>query len=942
MTKLLHIIDGSGYIFRAYYAIRALSTGGGEPTNAVYGFTTMIEKALREEQPKYIAITFDTGHPTFRRELYGDYKANRSAPPEDLPRQIPRIHQVTDGFRLRKFMVSGFEADDVIATLTRRALEDGFDVRIITGDKDLMQLVGDRVQMYEPMKGQRFDEKDVVEKWGVKPAQLRDLLALCGDASDNIPGVHGIGPKTAAKLLADHGDLEAVLKAAVDGKIKGKNGQSLVDRAADARLSQKLVQLDDHVPLEVSIEELRYPGPDRAALKKLFIELEFRRLIPQVEDVAAQVAAAAAADGVALPAEHAPPESAADQTAEQAAEAPEAPAPKKRAGAGVALGSKIDRDLYPVVTTSDGLHELVRTLAIAPRVALAVETSTPRTVDADVLGLAFAWERGRAAYVPIAHRYLGCPKQLPLDDVLTALRPVLRDSAVPKVSVELKACVELFERYGVPVEGLAFDSTIASFLLEPDEVTHGAVSVARRFLAHEALERQPLLSHEKSKITFDQVAVESAAKYVAEKAEIAWRAVDAMKAELDDADVMNVLKDVELPLVPVLSRMELAGVRIDVSQLDEMSVHFAGELERLEKACYEAAGKEFNIGSPKQLQKILFEELELKVVKRTKTGPSTDASVLEVLADSHPLPQAILDQRQVQKLKSTYVDALPKMVSEKTGRVHTTFSQSNAATGRLSSTDPNLQNIPIRSETGRKLRKVFIADPGNLLISVDYSQVELRVLAHFSEDEILMDAFTRGIDVHTRTAAALFQIDPSEVNREQRTQAKAVNFGVLYGMGPVRLARDLKIPRRTASKFVDDYFDRQKGVKKYIEDTLAFAREHGYVRTLLGRRRQLSDINSSNRGARAAAERVAVNTPIQGSAADLIKLAMIRLDARLCEEQVPARLLLQVHDELLVETRAAEVEAVAALVKRDMENVYPLKVPLLAEAHWGTTWDEAH
>ncbi|MCK6546710.1 DNA polymerase I [Myxococcota bacterium] len=940
MTKLLHIIDGSGYIFRAYYAIRALSTGGGEPTNAVYGFTTMIEKALREEQPKYIAITFDTGHPTFRRELYGDYKANRSAPPEDLPRQIPRIHQVTDGFRLKKFMVSGFEADDVIATLTRRALEEGFDVRIITGDKDLMQLVGDRVQLWEPMKGQRFDEKEVVEKWGVKPTMLRDLLALCGDSSDNIPGVPGIGPKTAAKLLADHGDLEGVLKAAADGKIKGKNGQSLVDKAADARLSQKLVQLDDHVPLEVGLEDLRYPGPDRAALKKLFIELEFRRLIPQVEDVAAQVAAAAVAEGRPVP-QDSVDEPAANEEDAEPAPVDEGERPSKTR-AGVALGSKIDRALYSVITTSAELHELVRTLAIAPRVALAVETSTPRTVDADVLGLAFAWERNKAAYVPIAHRYIGCPKQLAMDEVLAALRPVLEDGAVPKVSVELKACVELFERFGVSVQGLAFDSTIASFLLEPDEVTHGAVSVARRFLAHEALEKQQLLSHEKVKISFDQVAVEAAAGYVAEKAEIAWRAVDAMRAELEEADVSNVLSDVELPLVPVLGRMELAGVRIDVSQLDEMSAHFAIELERLEKACYEAAGKEFNIGSPKQLQKILFEELELKVVKRTKTGPSTDASVLEVLADSHPLPQAILDHRQVQKLKSTYVDALPKMVSEKTGRVHTTFSQSNAATGRLSSTDPNLQNIPIRSETGRKLRKVFVADPGNLLISVDYSQVELRVLAHFSEDEILMDAFTRGIDVHTRTAAALFQIDPAEVNREQRTQAKAVNFGVLYGMGPVRLARDLKIPRRTASKFVDDYFERQKGVKKYIEDTLEFARKHGYVRTLLGRRRLLADINSANRGARAAAERVAINTPIQGSAADLIKLAMIRLDARLREEQVPARLLLQVHDELLVETNAADVERVAALVKRDMENVYPLKVPLLAEAHWGPTWDEAH
>jgi DNA polymerase-1 len=910
--KVVHIIDGSGYIFRAYYAIRALSTVGGEPTNAVYGFTTMIEKALREEKPEYIAITFDTGTPTFRREVYSEYKANRGPPPEDLPRQIPRIHQITEAFQIKKFHVGGFEADDVIATLTKRALEQGFDVELITGDKDLMQLVSDRVRMYEPMRGGRFGPKEVEEKFGVPPEKLLDLFALCGDTSDNIPGVKGIGPKTAAKLLIDHGDLEHVLSAAKEGKVKGKISESIVQHADDARLSKMLCTLKVDVPVESTIEDLKYNGPDRSKLRSLFVELEFRRLIPNLDQA------------------HASEEEEAGGGEEgdegDAVEQPSRVAPGQ---------TPIVFDAYQTILTADALSSYVKTLAEAARTSFAIELSSPRIADAEVIGLAFATERGKAAYIPIAHRYLGVPQQLPLSDVLGALRPVLENREIQKVSAESKTGVGILLRHGIHLQNLAFDTTIASYLLEPDDTGHSASFVSRRYLGHEPIERAP-------KLVFDQLSLDEARNLACERAEIAWRATDAMQAYLEQAEVLHVLKDVELPLVPVLARMELAGIRIDVSALSGMSSKFAEELVRLEKACYEAAGKEFNIGSPKQLQKILFEELGLKVVKRTKTGPSTDASVLEVLAADHGLPQAILECREVQKLKSTYVDALPKMVSMKTGRVHTTFSQTVAATGRLSSTDPNLQNIPIRSDLGRTLRKVFIADPGNVLISVDYSQIELRVLAHFSEDPILMDAFTRGIDVHTRTAAALFDIDPKDVNREQRTQAKAVNFGVLYGMGPVRLARDLKIPRRTASKFVEDYFARQPGVKKYVDDTLDFARQHGFVRTLLGRRRIIADINSSNRGARAQAERIAVNTPIQGSSADLIKLAMIRLDAVLAESNLDAKLLLQVHDELLVEAKTSEAEKAAELVRREMEHVYPLKAPLVAEAKWGKSWDEAH
>jgi DNA polymerase-1 len=928
VKKVVHIIDGSGYIFRAYYAIRALATVGGEPTNAVYGFTTMIEKALREEQPEYIAITFDTGSPTFRRELFADYKANRGPPPEDLPRQIPRIHQIVDAFSIRRLMVGGFEADDVIATLTKRALDEGFEVELITGDKDLMQLVSDRVRIFEPMRGGRFGPQEVVEKFGVAPEKLADAMALCGDTSDNIPGVPGVGMKTAAKLINDHGDLDGVLSAAKAGKIKGKVGQALAESEEAARLSRKLVSLDHQVPLDLKLEDLHYTGPDRAKLRALFVELEFRRLIPQAE-AAIPVSGEARDEDAAL-----------EPQEEAEAEGEERSAPLTRPRPQV--GAKLDLDKYTIAHTADDLRALVRELESAQRIGMAIEASSARIADAELIGLAFVTDRQKGTYVPIAHRYLGCPPQIPLSDVLGMLRPVLENPSIAKVSPESKLLVEAFERYGIALAGLAFDSSIASFLLEPDETSHGPTMVARRFLGHEPLDRAQLMLREKEKLTVDALSIESCAKLACERAEIGWRAIEAMKDELELTEVMHVLKDVELPLVPVIARMELAGVRIDVAQLDKMSIKFAEELEKLEKVCYEAAGAKFNIGSPKQLQKLLFEDLKLKIIKRTKTGPSTDASVLEILASDHALPQAILDYRQVQKLKSTYADALPKMVSPKTQRVHTSFSQTGAATGRLSSTDPNLQNIPIRSELGRQLRKVFIADPGNALISVDYSQIELRVLAHFSEEPVLIAAFAENADVHARTASVLFEIDPKEVNREQRTQAKAVNFGVLYGMGAARLARDLKLPRRTASKFIEDYFVRQPNVKRYVDETLDFARNNGFVRTLLGRRRMISDINSSNRGMRAAAERVAVNTPIQGSSADLIKLAMIRLDARLREEHLPAKLILQVHDELLLEAKIDRAAEIAAVVKREMENVFPLKVPLLAEAKWGPSWDEAH
>ena len=911
----LHLIDGSGYIFRAFYAVRNLSTAAGEATNAVYGFSQMLEKTLREEQPTHLALVFDSGAPSFRSEIFPEYKATRDAPPEELTEQIPIIHELVGCFKIVMLAPEGVEADDVIATLARRAVEEGYDVRIISGDKDLMQLVSDRVELYEPMKGKRFgpSEVEAYDKLLVPPDRVRDALALAGDASDNIPGVRGVGPKKAAKLLNDFGDLEAVLAAARAGKIKGKMGEMVASSETEARLSLELVTLKDNVdlPSVPSMDALGYAGPDTAAIRALYQRLEFRRTSPRL---LAESEASASEDGE----EETPP-----IEAEPA-------------------DVLIEHDRYLTVLTEASLNDVAAHLSASPWLGLSIETTTHRLVDGELLGLSVCWAPGQAAYIPLLHEMQQGQPRLELEPLLTVLRPIFENPNIKKSCAESKAVWGLLERRGIRLRGLGFDPTLAAYLLDPDDALNGPEAVSRRYLGHDPILRARVLTEGRKKRAFTEAPLDLVARYMAERAEIAFHARATLEERLDGARLRDVLRDLELPLVPVLARMEAVGMRIDLARLGRMKHRFEQELERLAAACYEAAGKTFTIGSPKQLRTILFEELGLKVTKTTKTGPSTDHAALEAIADDHPLPRAVIEHRTIQKLQNTYVEALPKMVVPSTGRVHTQLNQAVAATGRLSSNEPNLQNIPIRTDLGRELRKVFIPADGRLLVSVDYSQVELRVLAHFTGDEVLVQAFRDGADVHTRTASALFEVPPEEITREQRTQAKAVNFGVLYGMGPVRLARELKIPRRTASQFVKDYFDRQPGVRRYIDETLEHARTEGEVRTLLGRRRKVPDIHSRSRMARAAAERVAVNTPIQGSAADLIKMAMLRVDALLRDAFPEAHLLLQVHDELLVEVPESDAQRVAEAVKDAMQRVYPLEVPLEAEAHFGGDWDAAH
>jgi DNA polymerase-1 len=900
---LLHVIDGSGYIFRAYYAVRGLQTAKGEPTNAVYGVTTMLQKTLAEEKPTHVALTFDSGRPSFRAGIYGAYKANRPPPPDDLVPQFAWIHEVAATFRIPTFVVEGYEADDVIATITREAIARGFDVRIVTADKDLMQLVGPHVSLYDPMRDKRVGVPEVLERFGVPPEQVLEVLALSGDATDNVPGVKGVGEKTATKLVVQHGSALGAVAAAERGEVAGKMGQTLAGARADVELSKQLVSLDDHVP-NLSLEPVlqAYPGPDFAAQQAIFERFEFRRLVVR------------------------------------------APAGAPQAGPGVSAlpDEELSADAYRVITTVDALAAFAEAARASGRLALEVLSEPGRLLDAPILGLALAHAPGQAAYVPFGHVYLGVPPQLTLDAALEVLAPLFADAAITKLAIELKPLEGLARRRGLAIAGPRHDLSIASYLLEPDDGPHDLGGVARRFLGHAVVDEGELFGTGKKRRAAAATTHEELLRYAAEQADVAVRAWPRAERALADASLGALEADLEVPLVPVLAGIELTGVKVDVGALGAMSEVFQAELARLEQACHTAAGQTFNIGSPKQLQKILFEELGLRIVKRTKTGPSTDHSVLEQLVDDHPLPQAILEYREVDKLKSTYVDALPRLVAPSTGRVHTRLNQTVAATGRLSSQEPNLQNIPIRTQLGRELRRVFVPEPGRLVISVDYSQIELRVLAHVSGDAVLTDAFRTGMDVHTRTASVLFDVEPAAVTSEQRGQAKTVNFGVLYGMGPVRLARQLGIPRRTAQKFVDDYFERQAGVRRYIDQTLELARRDGFVRTLLGRRRRVADIHAKDRGLRGAAERVAINTPIQGTAADLIKLAMLRVVARLERDYPDARLILQVHDELLLEAPEATAPEVAAVVKQEMEASFPLDVPLVAEAHWGPSWAAAH
>ena len=887
--SVLYLIDLSGYVFRAYHAIAPLSNSKGEPTHAVLGTVNMLQKVVNERRPHMLAVAMDSRGPSFRRAIDERYKANRPAPPPDLSLQMGRCYSIVRAYNIPIVQEDGIEADDLIAVAVGRALASNLRVVIVSSDKDLMQLVrddDDRVVLWDSMRDRVYGPDEVKAKFGVVPSKLRDLLALTGDTSDNIPGVPSVGPKTASDLLNEYGSMDQIY-ANLDKIKKAKLREMLATHEKDARISQQLVTLKTDSAIAWDLEHLTYGGANTDELRALFTELEFTRLLDQVK----------------------------------------APVTTKRE--------------YTTVTTPEALAAVVGRARETGRVGVDVETTSPEATRAEIVGLSLATAPGEGFYVPIAHRYLGVPKQLAWTSVRDLIAPLLADAAVTKSGHGLKYEDIVLTRHGAPIEGPIFDTMIASYLLDP-EAPSALKELARRELGITISSYDEATSKQRgSQVPFEQLEVERATSYAAAKAEICLTLAERYLPRVDQEGLGPLLRDVELPLSRVLADMEAAGVLVDVAELETVSRRVEGELRTLEAKAKEIANKDFSVRSRDQLEKILFDDLKLPVLKRTpKGGRSTDAAVLEELAEKHPLPKVICDFRELDKLKGTYLDALPRCVNPKTGRIHTRFDQTVAATGRLSSSDPNLQNIPIRTEVGREIRAAFIAPKGSSIVSADYSQIELRVLAHLSQDTQLMAAFTGDGDIHTHTAALVMGIPKEQVTSDMRRSAKTINFGVIYGMGDSALGKQLGIPREEAARFIQAYFERYEGVARFMDRTVEAAKKGEAVRTLLGRRRFLANLHSPNRGLRFEAERIAKNTPIQGTAADILKVAMVRLGS---QEIVPgARMILTVHDELVFEVPTERVDIAKARIKEEMEGAMKLLVPLVVDVGSGDNWAKAH
>ena len=874
----IYLIDGTAQIHRAYFAIRGLATSRGVPTNATYGFTAMLRKLLEDEAPERIGICFDMKGPTFRHQEYAEYKAHRPKMDEDLVAQLPFVRRVCEAFRMPIIEAEGVEADDVLATLARQAVEGGFEVVVVSGDKDLLQLVSDKVRVLNPgregLGSTLYDAQTVESKFGVPPQRVVDVLALVGDAVDNVPGVPGIGEKGARDLVREFGSLEALLEDP-DRVKRNAYREGLKAHRESALLSQRLVTLKTDVPVRLDPESLRRREPDRRAAHELFSELEFAGLAREFAPPAIEVSAS-----------------------------------------------------HTVIARAEELSRAVEQATRAGSVAVSVDSPSPAPMLSPIQGLALAWREGEAAYVPLAGS-----SSLPPAKALELLRPLLANPAVEKLSARAKHDRILLARHGVTYQGLAFDAVVASYLLNPGRRTYGLDDMAREHLA------QSLTSPAGAVADPD-----AAARGVAREAELVLRLRQALDRRLAEEGLTEVFESMEMPLVPVLADMERAGVRVDPALLAGMSREMERQIDDLTCQIHRLAGVDFNLNSPAQLREVLFDRLGLRPGKKTaKTKASSTAEdVLEELALGHELPRKILDYRTVQKLKSTYVDALPQLVHPETGRIHASFNQTVAATGRISSSDPNLQNIPIRTPMGRRIREAFVAEPGHLLLSADYSQIELRILAHLSKDATLIDTFSRGEDVHDRTSREVFGPFSPLPPEEQRRCSKMINYALIYGKTAFTLARDIGVSKREAEAFIQAYFSRYPGVSRYLDETVAEARQSGGVRTLLGRLRRLPDLRAKSFPVRMEAERQARNTPVQGSAADLIKKAMVELDRQLRQRGLRSRLILQIHDELLLETPEGEAEEALSLVKRTMEGALALVVPLVVEARVGRNWAEVH
>ncbi|MCD9472066.1 DNA polymerase I [Photobacterium phosphoreum] len=915
----LILIDGSSYLYRAYHAAPNFTNSDGEPTGAIYGVVNMLRSMLRQFSTDRIAVIFDAKGKTFRDDIYPEYKANRPPMPEDLRGQIAPLHAVIKAMGLPLIAISGVEADDVIGTLATQASKQGMPVLISTGDKDMAQLVDQNVTLINTMTDVVMDPAGVVDKFGIGPELIIDYLALMGDKVDNIPGVPGVGEKTAKALLTGVGGLDTLYANLDNIAPLGFRGsktmaKKLLDNKESAYMSYKLATIKLDVELELAPEQLCKGVPDTDALTELFGKLQFRRWLTEMLD---------GSDGRIV----------ADESASTAPSEPKIIAPT------------IDRSGYETVLDEASFNGWLTQLKNADVFAFDTETDGLDYMTANLIGVSFAVEEGKAAYVPVAHDYLDAPEQLDRDWVLAQLKPLLEDKNLAKVGQNLKFDASIVARYNIDMQGIKFDTMLESYVYNSVVGRHDMDSLALRYLEHKNISFEDIAGKGKKQLTFNQIDLEQAGPYAAEDADITLRLHNALypKLEADDR-LKKVFETIEMPLVPVLSRMERTGVYIDSMLLGAQSIELAQRLDEIEKLAYELADQEFNLSSPKQLQAILFEKMGLPVIKKTPSGtPSTNEEVLQELALDYPLPKLLLEYRGLAKLKSTYTDKLPKMVNAATGRVHTSYHQSGTVTGRLSSSEPNLQNIPVRNSEGRRIRQAFVAKPGYKILAVDYSQIELRIMAHLSGDQALLDAFREGKDIHAATAAEILGLAIDDVTTEQRRRAKAINFGLIYGMSAFGLAKQLDMGRNEAQDYMNVYFERYPGVLEYMESTRNSAAEQGYVETLFGRRLYLPDIKARNGLRRKAAERAAINAPMQGTAADIIKFAMIAVDEWVQQQpQGQVSLLMQVHDELVFEVEASVLDSVTAKVRQLMEQAATLAVPLIAETGYGDNWDQAH
>lgn len=895
---ILYLIDGSSYIFRAYYAIRHLSNSKGFPTNAVYGFTAMLFKFLKDYEPTHLGIVFDSKGKTFRDDIYPLYKANRSAPPEDLVPQFEKIFEMVEAFNIPQIQLEGYEADDLIGTISKNVEKGDAKVVLVTGDKDFCQLVSEKVSLLDTMKNKITGIDEVKEKYGVSPDRVIDVFALAGDAVDNIPGVKGIGEKTAVSLISKFGSLDELFKNLDD--ITKRQKTLLEEKREDAELSKELVTIKTDIDIETDLNKFQYDGFDQEKLRAIFQELEFKNLFKELGD-----------EAILQEVEE-------DQ-------------------------STVSYDKYELVLSEDNLDKVIARINKTGELSIDLETTSPNPMLANIVGVALCPAPHESYYVPVAHRALtdSSTKQLSLAYVLDKIKPIIENEKIAKIGQNLKYEIVVLKKYGISLNGISFDTMIAAHMIDSSRNSYSLDELSKLYLEHQMISYKDVTGTGKSKIDFDEVELEVARDYASEDADVAMLLRNILAPKLEEIKLTDVFRDIELKFIKVLANVEMNGVYIDADKLKELSKEFESLLEQIEKDIFSEVGYEFNLNSPLQLREVLFETLDLPQKKLTKKGePSTDVEVLTDLSKFHIVPEKVLEHRTLSKLKSTYIDSLPKLINPKTNRIHTSFNPVGSSTGRLSSSDPNLQNIPIKSAQGRRIREAFVPQKGFTLLSADYSQIELRLLAHFSEDDNLVEAFLNDSDIHNRTAAEIFGVTETEVTADMRRLSKNINFGIIYGISAFGLAKQLGTSVAISKSYIDEYFKRYGKVKEYIEKSILDAQTKGYAETILGRRRPIPELQSNNRGLRGFGERTAMNTPIQGSAADIINLAMIKINEKMADFE--STMILQVHDELLFEVKVDELDRLSKMVKEEMEGAWKLIVPIKVDMGSGDNWAEAH